>query len=200
MKKATYLLTTVTISLFLTNCGGGGSSSTTTNNNIDNDTIIENQQDTATNNIPNINTKFTRVGETVIDNKRGLIWQDNNEVTFIFKSWQSEDNYYSCFKDTTSVKCLDTSGDTADTYCKNLVLDGYTNWRLPTRDELLTIVDKDNYPTIDKTFKNNQASFYWSSTPDNLIVNYALGVFFNVGNGGSYNKSDLGNIRCVTKK
>ena len=199
MRKRVYLLSIVTISLGLINCGGGSSNPNTTNNN-NTDSEINNQQDTLNNNIPTLQSGYTRVGETVVDNKRGLIWQDNYDTNSLKKSWLTNDNYYACFKDTTSVKCLDVSGDTAFTYCQKLVLGGYTNWRMPIQDELLTIVNKDNYPTIDETFKNNQASFYWSSNPDTTIVNYALGVFFDVGNGGSYNKSDEGNIRCVVKK
>jgi hypothetical protein len=198
MKKRVQLLSIVTISLGLINCGGGGSSSNTTTKNTDSQ--INNQQETPNNNTSILKSRYIRVGETVVDNKTGLIWQDNYDKSSLEKSWLTDDNYYTCLNDSTSVKCLDMNGDTAFTYCQELILGGYTNWRMPTQDELSTIVNKDNYPTIDETFKNTQASFYWSSTPDTTIVNYALGVFFNVGNRGSYNKSDAGNIRCTIKK
>ena len=54
------------------------------------------------------------------------------------------------------------------TYCENLTLPagGYSDWRLPNRNELQSIVDYSRYnPAIDTTFfPDTVASAYWSST------------------------------------
>jgi Protein of unknown function (DUF1566) len=54
--------------------------------------------------------------------------------------------------------------DEAVTYCRSLRLDGKTDWRLPTVDELTTIVVAQGYPAIDRTvFPDTLLSFYWTS-------------------------------------
>ena len=55
----------------------------------------------------------------------------------------------------------------------------YTDWRLPTKEELDGIVLRGTSPKIDATwFPNTQASFYWSSSPDVGYPNSALLVSF----------------------
>ena len=59
---------------------------------------------------------------------------------------------------------------------------GYTNWRMPTKEELQGIVVSGNYPTIDTTwFPNTRAYYYWTSSPSVGYSNYAWGVDFSVG-------------------
>jgi hypothetical protein len=78
---------------------------------------------------------------------------------------------------------------------------GVANWRLPTREELRSIVD---YavpypgPTIDtRYFPNTLAQFYWSSTPDAGDKDSAWGIGFAFGYDYAYFKNTAAWVRLV---
>ena len=115
-----------------------------------------------------VEPNYTRNDATgiVTDNITGLQWQDNNDTKSIMKPWLTRENFDSC-RDGNKTACTDDSGDTAATYCKNLSLGGHKDWRLPTIDELMYIVDRSKaIPAIDRTYFHNLvvSNFYWSST------------------------------------
>jgi len=110
----------------------------------------------------------------VKDLTTGLQWQDNYGEAYLY-DWQVGTNYIESlyWEDVVS-------------YCENLDLDGL-GWRLPTIEELETIVDnsKSIYEaSIDDAFRINANGFYWSSTiledDDNLVrsLDFASG---NIG-------------------
>ena len=80
---------------------------------------------------------------------------------------------------------------------------GSSRWRLPTREELRSIVDyqiKYPGPTIDRAyFPNSLNQFYWSSTPDANDKDSAWGIGFSFGYDYAYFKSDLGYVRLVNE-
>jgi uncharacterized repeat protein (TIGR02543 family) len=78
---------------------------------------------------------------TVTDNGTGLMWQQ-----------QSPDSKMT-WKDSLA-------------YCENLSLAGYSDWRLPDRIELLSIIDYEtwNPATNSDCFGDTQSDFYWTST------------------------------------
>ena len=53
----------------------------------------------------------------------------------------------------------------AEEYCKKSEVGGHKDWRLPTREELESILDLTKvYPAIDPIF-NCKSAWYWTSTP-----------------------------------
>lgn len=141
--------------------------------------------------------------EVVTDNLTGLMWQDDEASKLSTKPWLTSTNYNTCSNDTSSSACYDTSGDTATTYCSNLTLGGYTDWRLPTVSELDRIVNygKDNL-FIDTTYFNvSSDGYYWSSTIFKGDKKYAWYVnFFNstLQPSVDYQTKDINfHVRCV---
>jgi len=94
-----------------------------------------------------------------------------------------------------SIKSANWQG--AIDYCNGLALDG-GGWRLPSIEEVETIVDDGRYySAIDTTFSNISSSDYWSSTTYAYYTSYAWYVLFNLGHSYSRNKTDNFYVRCV---
>ncbi len=117
----------------------------------------------------------------VTDNHTGLIW----------------------VKDGTSAGC--NGGNAAQWseavgFCNNLTFAGYSDWRLPSRKELMSIVDKKqhNFSINTAYFPNTHASQYWTSTKDSADSDYAWSILFFYGGVPSYDMSDNYHyVRCV---
>jgi len=118
---------------------------------------------------------FTDNGNgTVTDNITGLVWQQKDDA--VTRIWSSAVNY-----------------------CDTLVLAGYYDWRLPSKRELMDIV---NYgrsnPSIDSAvFTNTSANYYWSATSVATTTDYLWVVGFEYGSAAKYIKSSTLNTRCV---
>ncbi len=120
-------------------------------------------------------SRWKRNGEVVVDTKLNLMWQDNSEVKTVKKKWKE-----------------------AKKYCQNLSLAGFSDWRLPSYDELLSVVDYDRYDTaIMPSFKNVTSSGYWSSSVARFSSKEAWNVLFRNGYAGYGPKSYLYYVRCV---
>jgi formylglycine-generating enzyme required for sulfatase activity len=112
---------------------------------------------------------------TVTDNMTGLIWQRDHGGQ---KTWEG-----------------------AISYCEEqLLLGGYEDWRLPSRNELNSIIDYDTYdPAIDATaFPGTRAAFYWSSTTFANDPLNAWSAHFYTGLVNYWDKSSSDPfVRCV---
>ena len=116
----------------------------------------------------------------VLDNSTGLMWQQ----TILTDTYKWAD---------------------AVSYCNDLSYAGYSDWRLPTPQELLTIVDNSKYgPAINTTYFPNMSStsdsvYYWSSKP--YGTNYVQLLRLCYGNiyhfSSSYNQSSSLKVVCV---
>ena len=77
-----------------------------------------------------------------------------------------------------------------------------SNWRLPTREELRSIISyqiKYPGPVVDQHyFPNTLSQFYWSSVPDANDKDSAWGIGFSFGYDYAYFKSDHGYVRLVS--
>jgi len=128
---------------------------------------------------------------TTTDNVTGLIWQSSPNGM-----------YYNWYKASGTPHATYNPGGAVDV-CGNLSLAGYTDWRLPTDKELLSIVDYENaQPAIDQAFfPGTVFDFpYWTSMTYANDSIYAWAVFFRDGqvNINDKNGSFLpGYVRCV---
>lgn len=121
---------------------------------------------------------FSRSSGVVTDNKTGLQWQDD---------------YSENGGDIKHAKWTD-----AIAYCEDLTLGGHSDWRLPNKKELLSIVDYGRHnPSIDTVFTHTSSNDYWSSTTHADYTDGAWVVYFRNGNTGGYYKSRDHYIRCV---
>jgi len=116
---------------------------------------------------------LTHNADIVSDSLTELQWQDNETPARM--NWES-----------------------AIDYCEALSLGGHTDWRLPNKKELLSIVDYSSYePSINTVFVHTISSNYWSSTTSASYPNYAWLVDFKVGLTPGAPKSHSGHVRCV---
>jgi Protein of unknown function (DUF1566) len=119
--------------------------------------------------------------QTITDNVTGLMWQ--KAVPTGTYTWAQ-----------------------ALAYCPTLTLGGYSDWRIPSRIELVSIVDfGQSYPSINTTyFPATPANGFWASAaeagqspPVSGMVYYAWGVSFALGGSGPAEVTTYHNVRCV---
>jgi len=81
----------------------------------------------------------------------------------------------------------------ATNYCKAMKLGGYTDWRLPSKEELKSLLQLSRRGlSVKHAFKNVQEGIYWSSTKDRH--NEAWYVDFDLGR---YSTADFGHLYYV---
>lgn len=98
-----------------------------------------------------------------------------------------------------TLPCGEVSWKKAQKACADLSLAGWTDWRLPTRKELLSLVDDTRYsPAIDTAYFDCRSSWYWTSTPAAFSPgDYAWCVFFYDGDSYWGNQDSDYYVRAV---
>ncbi|MFT5661093.1 MAG: hypothetical protein ACI9TV_001739 [Sulfurimonas sp.] len=124
-----------------------------------------------------VTVSYTRddVNGTVIDNVTNLMWQDDAVTSFL--TWKA-----------------------AETLCSGLVLDGYKDWRVPTRKELVSLIDYGHYyPSINPIFQHTGEDHHWTSTTLTGNTDRGWIVYFSDGHTNLDNKAsgDGSFVRCV---
>ena len=148
--------------------------------------------------------------ECVKDNSTGLVWEGKNPSG---SSTRASDTRYTNYDDTSSAQKWNGSAYVNPTQTeidastnsigyKNSVntsaLCGYTDWRMPTKEELQGILASSGSPRIDTTwFPNTPATWYWSSSPLVGYSGYACFVAFANGNDSYDNRDGNSTVRLV---
>jgi len=129
-------------------------------------------------------SNYTWDTDTVTDHVTGLVWQ--RVVDSTGRTWPDGGNY--------------STGRTwtdAGNYCTNLPLAG-GGWRLPTKNELLSIADYGLFPAINQNaFPNTPPEGFWSSTVRECGSSGAWVVNFYGGGAYGHGVGDSSRVRCV---
>ena len=101
----------------------------------------------------------------------------------------------------TSVVDSDVPQEECEAACKALTLAGYSDWDLPTIDELQLLVDRSRYsPAIDTDFfRDIQNDWYWSKTPAAWSSASAWLVYFGYGSVYDYPRYNGGFALAVRR-
>lgn len=115
---------------------------------------------------------YERSGETVIDTETNLQWEDSRQNEIRDTVWRD-----------------------ARKYCASLDLEGFHDWRLPTRAELQGLVEASNAGGV--TLEHAVNNGYWTSEINRKMPINAFVVFW--GNGHTYDtdRCDEEHVRCV---
>ncbi len=124
--------------------------------------------------------------EIVTDDLTGLVWQRTLPSI-----------YPGCTGGLTSGETC--SWQQAVDYCEGLDYGGFTDWRLPSVEELSTLPDYGKYiPAIDSdVFPETDPSYFWTSSVYAVLNTYVWLTYFNNGDVGIYLKTKYYNARCV---
>jgi hypothetical protein len=134
------------------------------------------------------------------DNKTGLVWEVKTSDGGLRDMNHGYTNYTPDY-DPKKLYGAETNTDSFVHDVNSQGLCGASDWRLPTKDELLGIVKLGaSYPAIDTTyFPNTQHYWFWSSSPYAFALgsNFAWGVSFGSGNSNGNGKYYGDYVRLV---
>lgn len=87
----------------------------------------------------------------------------------------------------------------AKQYCEDLEIEGLRDWRMPSRIELISLVDFTRLPTIDQeTFFDTPVDYFWSRSPTAVGAQYAFSVYFGAGlTAFGQTSGPSAHVRCV---
>lgn len=119
-----------------------------------------------------------KTGDVYIEHDADLMWQDE-----LYKDYEE-----GAYKNERSAGKAG-SWRHAKKYCRSLIYAGYSDWRLPTVNELIHLHEKRDI------LKYSTTADFWSSTPDK--GNQYWSVYSADGHPYKHHASDSQYIRCV---
>jgi hypothetical protein len=175
--------------------------------------------------------RFTIRKNVFIDNKTGYMWEKKAVKGEFFQRFLNE-NINSYDELISFIQTNKNNGGFQDywdkntmnwheakNYCDNLVLDGHSDWKLPSRDEFHTLMTAsygkwDNYDNLAKWFNENRykrnsnlflpkelVEFFgftaWTRDISKINTSYSWRLYFGGGNDYYYNQGDNNLFRCV---
>jgi len=130
-----------------------------------------------------INPTFSRVNANIVkEEQSNLYWQDNIQAKTTIEKFAE-----------------------AESYCASLTLDEIDSWRLPTYNELLTIVNYERErPSVYDIFQHTNDKEYWTQTTSasnaftKWTIHFHRGIVYS--GTGTYvsGRSTTHNVRCVS--
>ena len=142
-----------------------------------------------------------RRDECVQDNETGLMWEGKT-TTGLRASTNSYTNYDNYYYDPNGQMYAATNSYGYAAYVNSIGLCGFTDWRIPSKDELNTLVDIERLdPAINTDWFPNTVGWYWTSSPYVGYLEVAYGVYFfhrgYIGGDSAGNRSGIYAVRLV---
>ncbi|MCX8517134.1 MAG: immunoglobulin domain-containing protein [Rhodoferax sp.] len=122
--------------------------------------------------------------ECVKDNTTGLIWEGKTASPAATSRLGTSiyTNYDASYTGGTDITVITNSMGYVNSVNAGSGLCGFTDWRLPTSDELEEILASSGNPMVDTAWlPNTQANNYWSSSPHQDYASFAWHVNFDSG-------------------
>ena len=140
----------------------------------------------------NLSAKEDIVKEPVIKNESIRFQRDANADVVM-----ASNGYY--WQDDSSVGEEFVNYLEAENYCKNLKVVGSTGWRLPTFEELNSIIDRfQNIDLAKKVFRNVKiGNGYWTTTKNPIDPRVRMAINFQTGVRFWKDIDSKGYVRCV---
>ena len=145
----------------------------------------------------------------VKDNVTGLTWEVKTDDGGLHERTDTYNWYNGSlgYANDDGYICYGYDDSNSSTYCNteafvdrvNAVgLCGAKDWRLPVRNELLSIADLLKSPSIDTSyFPNSLSSIYWSSSPYSSISGNAWAIYFSSGLSREFGHDNNYYVRLV---
>lgn len=114
---------------------------------------------------------FVKMPNSVVDKKHHLQWQDTAKLEAYEEKW-----------------------DMSREHCSGLHLESFSDWRLPTQKELISLAKN---RAIKASFSHIKEQVFWSVNADKNNPLNAYTVYIGNGHNSSNDKCEINSVICV---